>query len=125
MPERTINYAATSQRSSQAWLVCGIAACCIAVVAIIAPIPSIAKVASYPPGTTMRPMSEAGIVFLGGAAGLLAVLPLALFCLIKGWHKRAGRILGLIGLLLSVIAIFGDSYVFNYIVASRGYIMAP
>jgi hypothetical protein len=125
MSNRTIDYATLSQRPSQAWLICGITACCIAVVAIIAPIPSIVEVASWPPGTPMRPMGALMMMFFGRATGLLAVSPLALLCLIKGWHRRAGRILGLIGFLLGAVAIFGDSCVFDYIFATRGYIMAP
>ncbi len=125
MSDRTINYAAGVKRPSQAWLICGITACCIAAAAIIAPIPAMAEVASYPPGTTMRPMRAAGMLFLGGAAGLLVVLPLALFCLVKGRHRRAGIALGLIGVVLGVVATVGDSYVFKSIVSNRGCVMEP
>lgn len=125
MPKTMIDYATGSQRPSQAWLICGITACCVAVAAIIAPIPSIAEVASYPPGTSMRPMGAAAMLLLGGAAGMLAVLPLALYCLVRGRHTPAGLILGAVGLLLGVIAVFGDTCVFNYIVTSRGYLMEP
>lgn len=125
MSHTPIDYAGPTKHPSQAWLVCGITASCIAVVATIAPIPSIVEVASYPPGTSMRPMLAVGMRFLGAAAGLIAALPLALVCLIKGRRKRAGVILGVIALVLGLIAVFGDTSLFNYIVASRGYIMEP
>jgi hypothetical protein len=86
--------------------------------AIVAPIPSIIDVASYPPGTSMRPMGAVGMITLGGAAGLLIALPLALVGLILGRRRRAGVVLGL-------YAAFGDSFVFHSVVESRGYVMEP
>jgi len=125
MSDRTINYTAESRRPSQAWLACGIIACCVAVVAIAAPLRSIAEVASFPPGTSMRPMSAVGMLFLAGAAGLFIALPLSLCCLIGGRRRRAGLVLGLVSFLLGIVAVFGDGYLFNCIVASRGYVMEP
>jgi hypothetical protein len=52
-------------------------------------------------------------------------VPLALFCLIKGRHRRAGVVLGVIAVVLGLIAVVGDSYLFRYVVASRGYVMEP
>jgi hypothetical protein len=94
-------------------------------VAIVAPIPSIIEVASFPPGTSMRPMGAVGMITLGGAAGLLIALPLALVGLILGRRRRAGVVLGVVAVVLGLCAVFGDSFVFHYVVESRGYVMEP
>lgn len=120
-----IDYALPSRRPSRAWLLFGMAACLVAVLAILAPIPSIVEVASCPRGTSMRPMGAVAMQFLGAAMGLFVAVPLALFCLIKGRHRRAGVVLGVIALVLGLIAVVGDIYVFRYIVSSRGYVLAP
>ena len=125
MPDSAIDYATNSQRPSKAWLVFGITSCCTAIAAIIVPFPSILEVASYPPGTSMRPMGATAMLFLGAAAGLVIAMPLALLCLISGWRRRGGMTLGAIALLLGLVAIFGDGVVFKYIIASRGYVMEP
>ena len=73
----------------------------------------------------MRPMGAVAMQFLGAATGLFVAVPLALFCLIKGRHRRGGIFLGVIAVVLGLIAVVGDSCVFKYIVASRGYVMEP
>ncbi len=125
MSAQIIEYAVKTERPTVAWLVCGITACAIAVFAIVAPIPSMLDVASYPPGTVIRPMLASAVLFMCAATGLFVAMPLALYCLVAGWRRRGGRALGIVGILLGLIATIGDVWVFNYIVTTNGYIMAP
>jgi hypothetical protein len=73
----------------------------------------------------MRARAAEGMLFWCAVAALLIVMPLALLCLIKGRRKRASIILSAAAFVLGLVAVFGDTYVFNYIVASRGYVMDP
>ena len=103
----------------------GLTACGVAALAIVFPLPSILELLNYPPGTPMRPMGATMMIVLGGMAGLFVAFPLAVVALVGGRRRRAAVVIGLLAIVLACGAVFGDSWLFNHIVSTRGYVMEP
>ena len=106
-------------------LAIGLTACAIAAFAIVFPLPSILELLNYPPGTSMRPMGATAMIVLGAMAGLFVAFPLAVIALVFGRRRRAAVVIGLLALVLVCGAVFGDYWLFNHIVSTRGYVMEP
>jgi hypothetical protein len=82
-------------------------------------------VLKFPPGMSMRPMIQVGMVFLGAVGGVFMVLPLAVVCLVKGRRLRLGWFLGIIGLVLAISPWFLNNGLLNWVIAKRGFVMEP
>jgi hypothetical protein len=116
---------ASSQPASPKWFTFGAPACAIGLLAIACPIPSLIELASYPLGSSLRPMGAAAAVMLGAAAGCFIVLPLSVACVVHGRRSRVGIAMGCVSIMVAVVAIVLGFYLFNYIVTSRGYELLP
>jgi hypothetical protein len=76
-----------------------------------------------PVGTVMRPMALVALLVMCAAGGLVIVLPLSLAALVVGWRRRVARPLAVVGVLLGFASIFGGFQTFNWIVATRHFVM--
>jgi hypothetical protein len=114
---------ATARRSTV--LAIGLSACLLGLMANGIPAYFVLSLLEYPAGMSMRPMIEVGMVFLGGVAGTVAVLPLSVVCLARGRRWWAGWLLGIMGCVLGISPWFLNNGLLNWVVAKRGFIMEP
>jgi len=115
----------TPKRIRRPQTVLGLAACAIAIFAILVPLPFILEMLCYPPGTSMRPMFAAVAIYLGAAIGRFIALPMAIIGLVLGLRQRWTVLLGLTACALAYASVVADHSLFDLIVSSRGYVMEP
>lgn len=103
--------------------ICSILACVVAAIALAFPIPSLLEMASYPPGTAMRPMGAVGAVVLSSLGGLFLAVPLAILGLLAS--RRLGRQIwfGYAALLIASLAVVGPPTILELIINIQGYVM--
>ena len=92
--------------SGLTWALGG-AACAAGLIATLLPLRQLLALSELPRGTPIRPMVLGGLWLLSAVLSLLIVAPLAAACLFTGWRTRAGKVLGILGLLLAAYATFG------------------
>jgi hypothetical protein len=103
--------------------ICSVLASVVAAIAIATPIPPLLEMASYPPGTAMRPMSAVAAVVFSSLGGLSLAVPLAAWGLIASRRLARQNWFGYFAMLLALSAVVAMPVVLNVIISSRGYVM--
>lgn len=91
-----------------------IVACALACVGILLPLPSFIGLYNVAPGSSIRPMGEAALIFLAGIGTPVVVLPFAICAL---FTRGPSRRLGLLAIALSAIPLPAYVILFRWIVA--------
>lgn len=118
MPESELDYESPRKPADAEWL--GPIACVIGAAATVLPVLSLYPMLTVAKGTSIRPMEQALWIFLGAAAGVAIVLPMAAVSIGVSIRKRRSvrwGVWGLVAAFLSIVAPFG---VFTLILKIRG-----
>jgi hypothetical protein len=123
----TVDYASCAVRRdlSRVGLTLGLIGCGVGAVAALLPLWPLWTFYHVPVGTSMRPMGLTLILGLFAMAGLFVAFPLSVICAALGWRHRRAWCLACLGVLLSAWATSGGFWLFNWIVAARGFVLEP
>ncbi len=103
----------------------GIAGCTVAVIATVAPLPSLWAYAHHPVGSRLRPMDLAIVLLLCAAASLFVALPLGIASFGKGLRHARARRWGAAVVLLAFVGTVGGFWLSSRIESARHYVMLP
>jgi hypothetical protein len=95
---------------------CAIAACVVAAIGMLLPLPSFFELYHDAPGSSVRPIGPAVMMFLAGVGTPVIVWPLGICA---AWKSGASRFLGLLAIALSVIPLPAYFFAFRWIVETH------
>jgi hypothetical protein len=121
--ESPLTAAEENRKSVADGRVWSILACIAATFASATPIPSLLEMASYPPGTAMRPMGATAAVVLAVLGSLVVATPLALLGLFASRRSNRLNWFGYLALIIAILTVVGPPALMELIIQSRGYIM--
>jgi hypothetical protein len=103
----------------------GLLACVVGLFANAIPAYFIFCLLQIPAGSSIRPMMEVALIFLGSLGGLAVGVPLGVICWVTGRRWWAGWMLGLFSVVLSLSAWFVSNAIWHWVVAKQGFVMEP
>ena len=120
-----LDYQHPKRTSSVPSLACAFVACAVGLTGNVLGMLAASSLRHVPPGTFIRPMGLAALLFFIALGTAGVGLPLAILALVSGRRRMLIWLVAVVGIALSLMPLFTSRMVWDWIVARRGLIEEP